>query len=233
MPGAEVVAVVGGGARPRNSRVSRRAREVVLVIAGRGLRLRLVPTPAGIVVGVVLRERPVRVGVVAGRIDDGGVDLVKEAGGRLAVVRIPGDVAAPAITGSDDGGGGGEEALLTSATSESPVVWPSCAVARTEKVCWPFASIRVSSAQDQGLAVSRHFWAPSTRNDTDDMVVLVVFVTAHWKVPESWSPAPMFCLTFQPDLCPEAGATNASRATRMSSNTPTKMSSKTRFRAIG
>jgi hypothetical protein len=74
----------------------------------------------------------------------------------------------------------------------------------------------VSSRQDQGLVVSRQRCVPSTRKDTDAILVLVVLVAVHLKVPDSVSPALTFCLTFQPPLCPEAGAARTSSVTNMS-----------------
>src|SRR5881396_295031 len=94
VPGAEIIAVVslGGIARrgPEVGEVVRGSRaRVILVVAERGRRARLVPAPARVVAVLVIRERPARVDIVAEvehgarcRIEDGGRGLVAAGAAR-------------------------------------------------------------------------------------------------------------------------------------------------------
>ena len=85
VPGAEIVAVVslGGIARrgPEVGEVVRGGRaRVVLVVAERGARARVVPPPARVVTALVVRERPTRVDVVTEG-EHGAGDRVKDGCG--------------------------------------------------------------------------------------------------------------------------------------------------------
>src|SRR5947207_15294157 len=70
MPGAQIVAVealgriASGG--PKIGEVARRARRLVLVIAGCWAGARLMPAPCRIITGVELIERTIGIGVIAG-----------------------------------------------------------------------------------------------------------------------------------------------------------------------
>src|SRR5438876_9333066 len=109
VPRADVVAVIapGGGVAGGGAEIAEIPRgagaRVVVAVAGRGERARLVSPPAGIVAALVLRRRAVGVRGVAQGEDRPGNRVEQESGGVGAGRAAAGDVA-----GADERGGCGD-----------------------------------------------------------------------------------------------------------------------------